>query len=216
MSTPKASRKELSSIALHITPDPQHKSKSKKVRSHSPVRQEHKDVVVPSRAIAVDSMLASNKDDGRFTQSSAAPFDPDALKRHLVKISSITLKKLAHRTGIKPIAEITKHLPNEDAAMALFKGIQSTTNTNGMIKWNLNGNEEINSWLEKKDKYIHPVEIGDWCILWGAVYNPTYAWAKFHCCEANFDKSNKILRLKFKTILYATGKDENGRPSCIQ
>ena len=96
--------------------------------------------------------------------------------------------------------------------------IAPTVNNSKVITWQLKGNDEINSWLEKKDAYIHPVESGNWCVWWGAVYNPTYAWAKFDSCDVQYDKETKTLKpLTVRTVLYAIGKDdENGRPSCIE
>ncbi len=168
----------------------------------------------------VDTNGAPSREQGKLVRISSSsprgPFDPVALKEHIVRQSSRTLKKLPHRKGFNPIAEFTEYLPNETAAMNLFDGIEPKSNTSQMIRWELNSNEDVNSWLEKKDQYIHPVEAGEWFIEWGVVYNPTYAWAKFHSCEATYDKKSDRLTLMFKSELFATGKDENGLPCFIE
>lgn len=199
---------------------------SKKARSESKSAHQKQDVYTPSKSPVNLDCVFHDDDSETFHR----PFDPCEMKRHLVQRSVITLKKLPHQAGKTTEAEITENLPSEDAAFALFQGsghasgldekitstIAPSTNNSKVIKWQLKGNDEINSWLEKKDEYIHPVESGNWCIWWGAVYNPTYAWAKFDSCEAQFDKQTKNFRLKLRTVLYATGKDENGNPSCIE
>jgi len=157
------------------------------------------------------SSALNAEDDG--VERTPTAFDSTQLKQHLVKMTSFNLKRLRHQPGRKTISEIKEYLPDETAAIALFDGIKPSANTSKMVTWNLSGNEEVNSWLQKKDKYIHPVESGDWCVWWGAAYNPTYAWAKFDSCEAKFDKEEKSLTLTFKTVLYATGRDEEGKPS---
>lgn len=182
-------------------------SSLKKARSHSPVRE------APSLSLS---------------SSSNNTFDSNTIKQFLLRRSIVALKNLSHKPGKKTKAEITVDLPDEAAAMALFQrsdgsenghknGIytQPFSNTHDTIKWNIQGNDEINAWLQKRDEYIHPVESGDWNIWWGAVYNPTYAWAKFDSCEAQYDKQTRVLSLILRTFLYATGKDENGRPSCV-
>jgi len=182
-------------------------SSLKKARSHSPVRE------APSLSLS---------------SSSNNTFDSNTIKQFLLRRSIVALKNLSHKPGKKTKAEITVDLPDEAAAMALFQrsdgsenghknGIytQPFSNTHDTIKWNIQGNDEINAWLQKRDEFIHPVESGDWNIWWGAVYNPTYAWAKFDSCEAQYDKQTRVLSLILRTFLYATGKDENGRPSCV-
>lgn len=143
-------------------------------------------------------------------------FDPVALKEYIVRQSSKTLKKLPHRKGSNPIAEFIEYLPNEKAAINLFNGIEPSSHTSRHITWTLTSNESVNSWLEKKDQYIHPVEAGEWFINWGAVYNPLYAWAKFHSCEATYEKNSDRLTIVFKSELFATGRHENGMPCFIE
>lgn len=147
-------------------------------------------------------------------------FDPNAFKQLLLQRTTAALRNLSYKPGKKTMAKIILDLPNEAAAMALFQrsdGIyiqpssKNTTGTNNIIKWTIQGNDEINSWLQKRDEYIHPVEYGDWNVPWWEVYNPTYAWAKFDSCEAQYDTQTKAFSLKLSTFLYATGKDENGR-----
>ena len=174
-------------------------SSLKKARSHSPVRE----VLVETSSPDKPSM-----------------FDPNAFKQILLQRSTETLKNIPYMPGTKPKVEIVEYLPDEAAAMALFQQsngiyIQPFSNTHDIIKWNIQGNDEINAWLQKRDEYIHPVESGDWNVHWWAVYNPTYAWVKFDSCEAQYDRQTRKFTLILRTFLYATGKDENGRPSCV-
>ncbi len=198
---------------------PSRRTNMKKARKQDTILPS--DIVFDGQALReVNTNGAPSREKGKLVRippsSPRGPFDPVAMKEYIVHQSSRTLKKLPHRKGFNPIAEFTEYLPNETAAMNLFDGIEPKSNTSRMIRWELNSNEDINSWLEKKDQYIHPVEAGEWFIEWGTVYNPTYAWAKFHSCEATYDKKSDRLTLMFKSELFATGKDENGLPCFIE
>ncbi len=205
-----------------ITPNkqtiPEDENDPKKARMTSNSKQGKSKLTEPSLAPRnVDTIEHEDRDIVRIRPASPMCYlSSNAMKEYIVRKASNALKKLPHKKGSHPITEFTEYLANEAAALKLFEGVESTCRTPQLIRWELTSNEEINSWLGKKDQYIHPVEDGEWFIEWGTVYNPLYAWAKFHSCEVTFDKTSNCLTFTFRSELFATGRDENGMLFSIQ
>jgi len=205
-----------------ITPNkqtiPEDENDLKKARLTSNSKQGENKLNGPSLALRdVDTNEREDRDIVRIRPASPMRYlSSNAMKEYIVRKASNALKKLPHKKGSRPITEFTEYLANEAAALKLFEGVEPTCCTPQLIRWELTSNEEINSWLGKKDQYIHPVEDGEWFIEWGTVYNPLYAWAKFHSCEVTFDKTSNCLTFTFRSELFATGRDENGMLFSIQ
>lgn len=140
--------------------------------------------------------------------SSAPKFDVVAVKKRISKNSASLIKKAAHNRAKKPFTEIVECVPSEAAVMTLFDSIPTVSNTARMIKWKLNGNEEVMNWLGNPFEYIHPVKFDGKTMSLGGSRPKIYAFANYDSLEAKFEKKTNTLNLKFRSRLAGTGKND--------
>ena len=145
--------------------------------------------------------------------SSAPKFDVVAMKKRISKNSASLIKKAAHNRAKKPFTEIVECVPSEAAVMTLFDCIPTVSNTARMIKWKLNGNEEVMNWLGNTSEYIHPVKFDGKTMSLGGTKPKIYAFANYDSLEAKFEKKTNTLNLKFRSRLAGTGNnDDDDKP----
>ncbi|GFH44245.1 predicted protein [Chaetoceros tenuissimus] len=142
--------------------------------------------------------------------SSAPKFDVVAVKKRISKNSASLIKKAAHNRAKKPFTEIVECVPSEAAVMTLFDSIPTVSNSARMIKWKLNGNEEVMNWLGNPFEYIHPVKFDGKTMSLGGTRPKIYAFANYDSLEAKFEKKTNTLNLKFRSRLAGTGKNDGG------
>lgn len=140
--------------------------------------------------------------------SSTPKFDVVAMKKRISKNSASLIKKAAHNRAKKPFTEIVECVPSEAAVMTLFDSIPTVSNTARMIKWKLNGNEEVMNWLGNPFEYIHPVKFDGKTWSLGGTRPKIYAFANYDSLEAKFEKKTNTLNLKFRSRLAGTGKND--------
>lgn len=107
-------------------------------------------------------------------------FNVTATKKRMASTVIKAIKKAAHNRAKKPWTEISESLPNTEAALAVFEGCQSSTDTARLNKWELRGGD-ISAWLG------------------------TSQFAAYETLQVKFEKKTGQLTLKFHTFIAGCG-----------
>lgn len=168
---------------------------------------------------AIAAKTSTQKSNARpFTSSvasSAPKFDVVAMKKRISKKSASLIKKAAHNNKKKPFTEIAECVPSEAAVMTLFDSIPTVSNNARMIKWKLNGNEEVNNWLGNTSEYIHPVKFDGLLKSFFGERPSFYAFAAYDSLEAKFEKKTNALTLKFRSRLAGSSSNAYDDEPCV-
>ena len=133
-----------------------------------------------------------------------AAFNVAATKKRMASAAIKAIKKAAHNRAKKPWTEISESLPNTEAALALFEGYHSSSDTPRLTKWELRG-ADISAWLGTS-QFVHPVKFDGkiWCLS-GRETPKIHAWAAYETLQVKFEKKTGHLTLKFRTFTAGYG-----------
>lgn len=145
-------------------------------------------------------------------------FKVDVIKKRIAKKSFQLVKKTAHNQTRKPYTELAEAVPNSACALALFEGFEPKSDTSRLLKFELQGSDQVVAWLGGANKYIHPVKYDGKVISFGGSGTGSggagkpfvYAWAKYESLQAKFDKKGASLSLKFRTKMVGSGRPAEG------
>jgi hypothetical protein len=130
-------------------------------------------------------------------------FNVAATKKRMASATIKAIKKAAHNRAKKPWTEISESLPNTEAALTLFEGYPSSSDTARLIKWDLRGGD-ISAWLGTS-QFVHPVKFDGKLMCLGGVKPKIHAWAAYETLQAKFEKKTGHLTLKFHTFMAGCG-----------
>jgi hypothetical protein len=132
-------------------------------------------------------------------------FNVAATKKRMASAAIKAIKKTAHNWKRKPWTEISESLPNTEAALTLFEGYHSSSDTARLTKWELRG-ADISAWLGTS-QFVHPVKFdGMIYVVCGGYETPKiHAWAAYETLQVKFEKKTGHLTLKFRTFMTGYG-----------
>jgi hypothetical protein len=133
-------------------------------------------------------------------------FNVAVTKKRIASSTIKAIKKAAHNRAKKPWTEISESLPNVEAAVALFAGCHSSSNTPRMTKWELSG-AAIATWLGTS-QFVHPVKFDGKLMCFGGVKPKIHAWATYETLQVKFEKKTGHLTLKFRTFMVGCGNPD--------
>jgi hypothetical protein len=137
------------------------------------------------------------------TTATIPAFNVAATKKRMASATIKAVKKAAHNRAKKPWTEISESLPNTEAALTLFEGYPSSSDTARMTKWDLRG-ADISAWLGTSS-FVHPVKFDGKLICFGGVKPKIHAWAAYETLQVKFEKKTGHLTLKFRTFMAGCG-----------